>query len=145
MAYPESAPRYGQFGDVTFVRGGVLERFSIDLEVSRGLGRGMYWFWTYEPTFHMLNTQCDMCKKRHIPKNIECSATLGVRSPFDNPNILYSVDERFENVRPTTIRFVDYGGKINGCVVYLSRDNIYAQAKELMINDATQVHRKGLL
>jgi len=130
MAFPESAPKYNHYGDVTFIRGGVLDRFSIDLDVSKRLRKGHYWFWVFEPTPHMFEIQCDHCKKRHSPKNIECSATLGLMSSFKNPNVLYSRVEEYDNVSPISLSMVEYDGKINGCVVHLSPDNIYARSNK---------------
>jgi hypothetical protein len=34
------------------------------------------------PTEHMLQTQCDACAGPHNSKNLRCSATLGVVSPY---------------------------------------------------------------
>jgi hypothetical protein len=109
--------------DVMFIRGGTLERFLHDPELSKKEPHGYEWFWVYEPTEPMLEIQCDDCTKRHNPKNLNCSATMGVLSDASNPNILYpfhNILDRSGQKTNVRLNYVDYSRmRIRGCVVKL--------------------------
>lgn len=108
--------------DVDFIRGGTLERFLHDPNVSKQLRMGYQWYWVYEPSDLMLQLQCDDCSKRHNPKNINCSATLNVPTRAAKQNILYKfndIDNSRERRLIKSAQYFDYGRKtvIKGCIV----------------------------
>ena len=114
---------YASFStDVTFVRGGTLERFLHDPALSKTLRPGSEWFWVYEPTEHMVDLHCDDCAKRHNPKNLNCSGSIGSRSAAQDMNKLYKFHEignKAEARVPRCLNYIDYGRKtaIRGCIV----------------------------
>lgn len=117
--HPEESIRYKEFTDVTFVRGGTLERFLHDPHVSKQMGAE--WYWIYQPTPHMIDIQCDGCIKAHSEKNLDCSATHARKSPAADPNTLYP----FRNLKGRAkhrvrLEWIDYPSKIQGCIL-LSR------------------------
>lgn len=108
--------------DVDFIRGGTLERFLHDPDVSKQLRTGYQWYWVYEPSELMMQLRCDDCAKRHNPKNFNCSATLNVPTRAAKQNILYKfndIDDVHGRRLINTVEFVDYGKKtvIKGCIV----------------------------
>lgn len=110
--------------DVMFIRGGTLERFLHDPELSKSEKKGYQWFWVYEPAENMLLIQCDDCTKRHNPRNMNCSATMGERSnakKFDTLYKFHDIDNPVGRVYHPRLSYVDYGrrSRIRGCVVKL--------------------------
>lgn len=110
--------------DVEFIRGANLQRFLHDPARSKQLRPGFEWYWVYTPTDNMQALRCDDCAKRHNPRNLNCSATLGVESKAVDPGLLYpfhAIDNKAGRRRAVCLNFVNYGRReaVRGCVVQL--------------------------
>lgn len=107
--------KYIDFTNVTFIRGGTLERFMHDDAHSHN---GWEWYWVYQPTTHMTGIQCDGCIKRHNPKNLDCSATLGRDTSATDPNKFYTYLQHNTTVDIDALGYVDFPNHaIKGCLV----------------------------
>lgn len=47
-------------------------------------------YWIYRVSARMAEMQCDRCARMHTDKNVECSATQGVPSPYTDTTMLYN-------------------------------------------------------
>ena len=86
---------YKDFRGCTYVRGVTLDRYWLDKELTeKNKDPKVMWFWVYTPPPSMVDIQCDADVLRHRPGNMRCSATLGVLSPYTDPNTLYDFKTR---------------------------------------------------
>jgi hypothetical protein len=77
---------FSAFKNVTWVQGVLLNRFAYDESKST---EDRSWYWVYKVPDTKIEISCDGCARTHRSTNMECSATLGVRTMYTDPSKLY--------------------------------------------------------
>lgn len=97
--FKDTTPTFAKFTRCDYVQGGTLARW---VRVDKTT------YWVYNIPFGMLEIQCDACVRKHSAANLECSATIGRTSPFQDPEVLYDFKTR-EPVMPVPATVVYHG------------------------------------